>query len=365
MSGSGVTWGGPLSGIRVVEFGGIGPCPYVGQLLVEMGAEVLAIDRKGGNGWPNLVTDAGKSRLVLDLKMEADRQRASALLDVADVVIEGFRPGVMERLGLGPDVALARNQRLIYGRMTGWGQDGPLSQVAGHDINYIAITGALAAIGAAGTPSVPPLNLVGDFGGGALFLAFGIALALFERERSGLGQVIDAAIVDGVTSMMSFFSGMTGQATLSLDKDKNLLGGAAPFYRCYECADGKQISVGALEPHFYRELLERTGAPIEWLEDQNDLANWPERSAGFAQIFRKKTRAEWCDILEGTEACFAPVLTLEEARQSAHMLARKSAMTYEGQPRPTSVPRFSRSKATLPPPRDAETLLRSWIDGHR
>lgn len=353
--------GGPLSGIRVVEFGGIGPGPYCGQLLAEMGAEVLVIEREGGNGWPNPVTDHGKARLVLDIRSAEGQARALELLTVADVVIEGFRPGVMERLGLGPDQVLTANPRLIYGRMTGWGQSGPLAHAAGHDINYIAITGALAAMGRHGEPAMPPLNLVGDFGGGSLFLAMGIAAALVERNRSGLGQVIDAAIVDGATSMMSFFSGLHSNGSISMERDKNLLAGAAPFYRCYDCADGKQVAVGALEPHFFRQLLETIGAPGEWLENQNDPNTWAKRSDELAIIFQSKSQAEWCDLLDGTDACFAPVLTLDEAERNAHLLSRGTIVKDGRLARPAPAPRFSRTPSNIPHPFDADNLIDSWM----
>ncbi|AEG47884.1 Alpha-methylacyl-CoA racemase [Sphingobium chlorophenolicum L-1] len=354
---------GPLAGVRVVEFGGIGPGPYCGQLLAEMGAEVLVIEREGGNGWPNPITDHGKARLVLDIRRPEGKTRALELMALADVVIEGFRPGVMERLGLGPDAALSCNPRLIYGRMTGWGQEGPLAHAAGHDINYIAITGALAAMGREGEPSIPPLNLVGDFGGGSLFLAFGIAAALVERERSGLGQVIDAAIVDGVTSMMSFFSGLQKNRSISLERSKNLLGGAAPFYRCYECADGKQVAVGALEPQFFKELVERMGAPVDWLADQNDPATWPERTQVMAAIFRSKTQAEWCALLEGSDACFAPVLTLGEAEASTYLRARRSIVDDDGMARPAPCPRFSRTPGRVPAIHQSTDLVDRWLPG--
>src|SRR4249920_3878913 len=250
---------GPLSGLRVLEFAGIGPGPHVAMLLANLGAEVLRVQRPGGNGYPNPIVDSGLSCLTMDIRTDEGRARCLEIAEVVDVVIEGNRPGVMERLGLGPEPMMQRNPRLIYGRMTGWGQTGPLAQSAGHDINYIALTGALAAIGRTGEPAQAPLNLVGDFGGGSMFLAFGIAAALWEREKAGKGQVIDASIVDGVASLMTFFAGLVPSGAISLARDKNLLGGAAPFYRCYVCADGKEISVGAIEPKFYTELLDRIG----------------------------------------------------------------------------------------------------------
>jgi len=329
--------------------------------LASMGKPIITLVQ--GNAAGAGLTDHGKARLVLDIRCPEGKERALELLALADVVIEGFRPGVMERLGLGPDEALSCNPRLIYGRMTGWGQEGPLAHAAGHDINYIAITGALAAMGREGEPSIPPLNLVGDFGGGSLFLAFGIAAALFERERSGLGQVIDAAIVDGVTSMMSFFSGLQKNRSISLERSRNLLGGAAPFYRCYECADGKQVAVGALEPQFFKELIEKVGAPIDWLADQNDPATWHDRSRELAAIFRSKTQAEWCKLLEGSDACFAPVLTLAEAEGSAHLRARQSIVDNDGLQRPAPCPRLSRTPGRLPADQEAIDLIDCWVKG--
>ena len=240
------TRSGPLCGLRVLEFAGIGPGPHCAMLLADMGAEVLRIEREGGNGWPNPVVDRGRKTLTLDIRSVAGRERCLALAAGADVLIEGFRPGVMERLGLGPDELMARNPRLIYGRMTGWGQSGPLAKAAGHDINYIALTGALAAIRGDSGPAIPPLNLVGDFGGGSLYLAVGILAALWERERSGQGQVIDAAIVDGVSSLMTFFAGLLPSGRIDLQRERNPLGGAAPNYRCYRCADGREIAIGPL-----------------------------------------------------------------------------------------------------------------------
>ena len=351
---------GPLSGLRVLEFAGIGPGPHVAMLLANLGAEVLRIDRPGGNGYPNCIVDHGLSALTLDVRTAEAKGRCLELASRVDVVIEGNRPGVMERLGLGPDDMLRRNPRLIYGRMTGWGQTGPLAQSAGHDINYIAITGALAAMGRAGEPAQPPLNLVGDFGGGSLFLAFGIVAALWERERSGQGQVIDASIVDGVASLMTFFAGLAPTGAISLDRRKNLLGGAAPFYRCYLCADGKEISVGAIEPKFYAELVERIGAAASFKTDQLDPATWPARSAELATLFATKTREEWCALLEGTDACFAPVLTLEESFEHAHIKARGVYHPSHGQQHAAAAPRFSRTPGAITPAPTGEELLRLW-----
>jgi alpha-methylacyl-CoA racemase len=356
---------GPLTGLRVLEFTGIGPGPYCAMLLSDLGAEVLRIEREGGNGWRNPVMDRGRAALTIDIRSEAGRERCLAAADQADVVIEGFRPGVMERLGLGPQPMMARNPRLIYGRMTGWGQDGPLAGTAGHDINYIALTGALAAIGANEGPAIPPLNLVGDFGGGGLFLAFGIVAALWEREKSGKGQVIDAAIVDGVTSLMSMFSGLVPSGLISVERGKNLLGGAAPFYRCYTCADGKDIAVGALEPQFYKELLDRIGAPSALYDDQKEQINWNERSALLAQIFATRDRDAWCALLEGTDACFAPVLELKDAASHPHMQARKSYVQIDGISHPAPAPRFSRTPGSIGPAASGSELLDRWLSSAR
>ncbi|API59731.1 carnitine dehydratase [Tardibacter chloracetimidivorans] len=337
---------GPLTGIIVLEIAGIGPGPHAAMLLADMGATVVRVDRLGGNGWPNPVVDRGRSVYELDLRSPAGKERCLDLIDSADILIEGFRPGVMERLGLGPDVLHARNPQLIYGRMTGWGQDGPLAKAAGHDINYIALTGALAALGDDEAPPRPPLNLVGDFGGGSTFLVMGILAALVERARTGEGQVVDTAIVDGVASLMSFFAGLLPSGAISLERQKNLLGGAAPFYRCYRCADGRDISVGAIEKPFYRELLERIGAPASLLESQNDPARWAADSAVLAGIFATRSRDDWCSLLEGTDACFAPVLTLEEAADHPHNRARAQYVRREGVLYAAPAPRFSRNSGS-------------------
>lgn len=341
------TSGGPLAGLRVLEFSSIGPGPHCAMLLADLGADVLRIERAGGNGWPNPVVDRGRSLVEVDIRTDAGRAFCIETAGDADVLIEGFRPGVMERLGLGPDILCERNPGLVYGRMTGWGQDGPLAQAAGHDINYIALTGALAAMGRAGEPAVPPLNLVGDFGGGSMFLAFGIMAALFERQRSGRGQVIDAAIVEGVGSLMSMFSGLVPAQRIAMERDRNLLGGAAPFYRCYKCADGREISVGALEPQFYAELLERIGAPPELRGAQNDPANWADRARILSELFATRTAAEWTDLLEGTDCCFAPVVELSEAAGHPHMAARGAYVDHAGVQHPAPVPRFSRTPGAI------------------
>ncbi len=351
---------GPLSGLRVMEFAGIGPGPHVAMLLANLGAEVLRINRPGGNGYPNPVVDSGVSALTIDIRTEQGRDTCLDIAALVDVVVEGNRPGVMERLGLGPEAMMKRNARLIYGRMTGWGQTGPLAHSAGHDINYIAMTGALAAIGRAREPAQPPLNLVGDFGGGAMFLAFGITAALWERERSGEGQVIDASIVDGVASLMTFFSGLAPSGAISLERDRNFLGGAAPFYRCYLCADGKEIAIGAIEPKFYAELLSRISGSESWKAEQNHPATWHERSEQLAAIFATRTRDQWCTLLAGTDACFAPVLTLEESFEHPHLKERGVYVTRDGHHHAAAAPRFSRTPGAIESAPDGDELLRSW-----
>ena len=343
------TGSGPLAGLRVLEFAGIGPGPHCAMQLADMGAEVLRIERPGGNGWPNPVVDRGRSVITLDIRTEAGRQRCLELVRRADVLIEGFRPGVMERLGLGPDDLCELNPRLVYGRMTGWGQTGPLARTAGHDINYIALTGALAAIGPAAGEALPPLNLVGDFGGGSMFLIVGILAALLERERSGLGQVVDAAIVDGTASLMSFFSGLLPSGRIDMRQGHNLLGGATPWYRCYRCADGRQIAIGALEPAFYRELVERSGAGEELLEQAQNTQDQAAQTEAWKQLFALRTQSQWCELLEGTDACFAPVLELEEAGQHPHLAARGTYQQIDGVLHSAPAPRFSRTASAIRP----------------
>jgi alpha-methylacyl-CoA racemase len=336
---------GPLEGLKVVEFAGIGPGPHVAMLLADLGAEVVTIVRPG-SAVTNPVVERARHRVALDMKTPEGLAVARDACARADVLIEGFRPGVMERLGLGPDALHDTNPRLVYARMTGWGQDGPLSAAAGHDINYIAITGALSAVGRAGEPAVPPQNLVGDFGGGSMYCAFGILAALYERERSGAGQVVDAAIVDGATSLMSFFFGVRGRPFITTERGKGMLGGAAHFYRCYECADGREISVGAIEPQFYAELVEKAGAH-DLAEGQMNPANWDDYTAKLAALFRTRTQAEWVELLEGTDACFAPVLDLEEAREHPHMKAREVYVEHEGEWHTAPAPRFSRTPGAV------------------
>lgn len=334
---------GPLSGVRVVEFAGIGPAPFAAMLLSDMGAEVVRIDRSPVDPFPNPVVNRGRTSILLDLKSEEGLRTACGAIAAADVVIEGYRPGVMERLGLGPADCEALNPRLIYGRMTGWGQDGPLSQRAGHDIGYIALTGALDAIGPADGPPSPPLNLVGDYGGGALYLAFGICAALYEREKSGRGQVIDAAVVDGTASLMALFHGFQKGGQISTERGRRVLGGDAPWYRTYECADGRFIAVGPIEPQFRVALLAGLGLDPSDLGPLDDPSNWQAASARLAEVFRTRPREEWTAVFEATDACVAPVLTLEEAPGHPHMAARG---VYEDRPEavhPAAAPRLSRT----------------------
>ncbi|WP_432201246.1 CaiB/BaiF CoA transferase family protein [Erythrobacter sp. W53] len=354
---------GPLTGVKVVEFAGIGPGPHVGMLLADMGAEIVRIERPGSQP-SNPVVERARHRAAVDVKSEEGLAFCKDALRNADVVLEGFRPGVMERLGLGPDVLLEANPRLIFARMTGWGQDGPLAHAAGHDLNYIAITGALDAVGRKGDTAVPPQNLVGDFGGGSMYCALGILAALFERERSGKGQVVDAAIVDGVTSLMSFFFGVRHVPYLTTNRGEGMLGGAAHFYRCYECADGKEISIGAIEPQFYAELLEKADAPEALREAQMKPANWDDYTTQLAALFKTKTQAEWTAILEGSDACAAPVLPLEEAREHPHMKARGLYEERGGMIHTAPAPRFSRTPGTIrDSDQDGAAVVARWAEG--
>jgi alpha-methylacyl-CoA racemase len=357
---------GPLDGVKVVEFAGIGPGPFCCMLLSDMGAEVVRIDRKSGRGsFKNDIAARGRRLIQLDLKDANDLGVATALIENADVVIEGFRPGVMERLGLGPGEMLKRNPRLIYGRMTGWGQTGPLAEAAGHDINYIALTGALHAIGRKGAPPVAPLNLVGDFGGGSLYLAMGVCAALVERNKSGKGQVIDAAITDGVASLMSMMYGMHASGIWVDERDNNLLDGGAPFYDVYETKDGKFVAIGSLEPQFYALLMEKTG-----LKDdpafgfQMNKPEWPTMTEKVAAVIATKTRDEWTALMEGTDVCFAPVLSLSEAPAHPHNAARATFMEVEGLTQPAPAPRFSRTPAAVqkPPGAAAEDVAKVLAD---
>jgi alpha-methylacyl-CoA racemase len=340
---------GPLTGVRVLELAGIGPGPFCGMLLADMGADLLRIDRLEGTdlGLPLEpkfdVMARGRRSIALDLKKPQSIETVLALAEKADALIEGFRPGVTERLGLGPDACFAHNPRLVYGRVTGWGQDGPLAQAAGHDINYIAISGALHAIGRAGEAPVSPLNLVGDFGGGAMYLAFGIACALLEARTSGRGQVVDAGMSDGAASLMAIFYGRLAAGKWLDARGVNTLDGGSPWYAVYETADGKHIAIGAIEGRFYAELVKRLGLDPATLPGQHERARWPELRAAFAAAFKAKTRDEWCKLLEGTDVCFAPVLSLAEAPMHPHNRARGTFVERDGVTQPAPAPRFSRT----------------------
>ena len=364
---------GPLAGVKVLELAGIGPAPMGAMLLADLGATVLRIDRpdpaESGIARPlkyNLVL-RGRKCLALDLKRPQARDLLLRLVEQADALIEGFRPGVMERLGLGPEECLARNPRLVYGRMTGWGQQGPLAQAAGHDLNYIALTGALDAIGRAGQPPTPPCNLLGDYGGGALYLAVGVLSAIISSRAGGQGQVVDAAIVDGTAHLMTSLHGLHAAGMLSGERGTNLLDSGAPFYDSYECADGRWVSVAPIEGRFHAEMLRRIGIDSADFPPQSDRARWPEARARLAEVFRTRTRAEWCSVLEGTDACFAPVLTMEEASQHPHMAARGTYVAVDGVVQPAPAPRFSSTVPEVPtPPRaadpaDAEAALEGWL----
>jgi alpha-methylacyl-CoA racemase len=343
---------GPLSGLKVVEFAGIGPGPFCGMLLSDLGADVVRIDRKGqGRSSPADITSRGRRSVGLDLKNPEAIETCLKLMEGADAIFEGFRPGVMERLGLGPDVALKRNPKLVYGRMTGWGQFGPYANAAGHDMNYIAITGALHAIGTKDKP-VPPLNLVGDFGGGALYLAFGLLAGVLNARSTGRGQVIDCAMSDGAASLMSMFYGFKASGMWKDERRVNLLDGGAHFYDTYQCADGKWISIGSIEPQFYALLLEKTGINDPEFAAQMNRGNWDSLREKLAHVIAQKSQAEWCEIMDATDVCFAPVLDLDEAPKHPHNVARQTFVELEGVVQPAPAPRFSATPGAIqgPPP---------------
>jgi len=362
---------GALAGIRVVEFAGLGPAPFCCMLLADMGADILCVDRpdaaRGGFPRPpryDLVR-RGRPGAAIDLKHPDGVALARRLVAGADVLVEGFRPGVMERLGLGPEPCLADNPRLVYARMTGWGQDGPLAHAAGHDLNYIALAGVAGAIGPPEGAPVPPLNLVGDYGGGALYLAVGILAALIERARSGRGQVVDAAIVDGTASLATIVFGLRAAGLWQDARGVNTLDGGAPFYRAYETADRRWITVAAIEPQFYAELLDRLGLADADLPGQWDRAGWPLLHARFAAAVAAATLAEWQARLEGSDVCYAPVLGLDEAAAHPHNRARGTFLVVDGVTQPAPAPRFSRTPSAVPaPPRapgaDTEAALAAW-----
>jgi len=356
---------GPLAGLRVVEFAGLGPAPFCGMLLSDLGADVIRIDRKDARpAAAHHVTQRGRRSMALDLKNPESVRVCLDLFERAEIVFEGFRPGVMERLGLGPDVALKCNPRLVYGRMTGWGQTGPLANAAGHDINYIAISGALHAIGTRERP-IPPLNLIGDFGGGALYLAFGLLAALTHARATGKGQVVDAAMCDGAASLMSYFYGFRAEGVHTRERAANRLDGGAHFYDVYRCSDGEWIALGSIEPQFYQLLREKAGLSDPAFDAQLDRTRWPELKEKLARAVATKTRDEWCAIMEGTDVCFAPVLELDEAPSYPHNREREVFVTVDGFVQPAPAPRFVATPGAVqgPPPQiGAHNLdvLRDW-----
>jgi alpha-methylacyl-CoA racemase len=369
--------GGPLAGVRAVEFAGIGPGPMCGMLLSDMGAQVLRIDRIEPSGLglekpPRFdVLNRGRRSAAIDLKTVDGVALALDVVAHADVLIEGFRPGTMERIGLGPDDCFKRNERLVYGRVTGWGQDGPLARAAGHDLNYIALNGTLDCIGRAGAAPTPPLNLVGDFGGGALFLAFGVTCALIEAQRSGRGQVVDAAMIDGAAVLTSAFFGLRQAGLFAKERGTNLLDSGAPHYEVYRCADGRFVSVAPIERKFRRVLLDRLGIDAATWPDFEDRSEWQRTKSMLADVFATRTRAQWCELLEGTDACFAPVLSLDEAPDHPHNQARDTFITVDGLCQPAPAPRFSRTRPSRPRPPEApgastHAVLADWgIDRER
>ncbi|MFC0217032.1 CaiB/BaiF CoA transferase family protein [Pseudochelatococcus lubricantis] len=366
---------GPLTGVRIVEMVGLGPGPFAAMMLADMGADVIRIHPKNArpalsflNGPYDLLA-RGRPSIAIDAKSEAGREALFALIGGADALIEGFRPGVMERLGLGPDVVLACNPRLVYGRMTGWGQTGRLAKTAGHDINYLALTGALNAIGAQGGPPAIPLNLVADLGGGGMYLAFGVVCALLEARGSGQGQVVDAAMVDGVAALSAMIFGMRQAGLWSGGRGENQLDGGAHYYGVYECADGKWLSIGAIEPQFYAKFLELAGLRIEDFAEQDNQELWSVYREKIAACIREKTRDEWAAIYDGTDCCVAPVLDWEEAPAYPHYRDRETFVEIEGVTQPAPAPRFSRTPGRVsgPPSRpvdgagpEGEELLRRW-----
>ena len=344
---------GPLAGVRVVEVAGIGPGPFCAMVLADLGAEVIAVDRppaappEPGSARYDVLR-RGRRAVAVDLKAAGGAEVVLRLVDTADALLEGFRPGVAERLGIGPDVCLARNPRLVYGRMTGWGQEGPLAQAAGHDITYAAVAGALAHLGRAGQPPTPPLNLVADFGGGGMLLALGLVAGLLHAQRTGHGQVVDAAMVDGTALLMAPFFGASAMGFWSDERGTNLLDSGAPFYDVYRCADGGEVAVGALEPQFYAALVDVLGLDGASLPDQHDRDRWPELRAAFTAAFATRPRAEWLERAEGRDACLAPVLTMREAAHHDHLVARGTVVSVDGVPQPAPAPRFSATPAGPP-----------------
>lgn len=341
---------GPLEGIKIVEIAGIGPGPFCAMMLSDLGADIVRVDRKSsaGEGSKYNILNRGRRSVAVDLKNPDGVDTVLRLIDQADALIEGFRPGVMERLGLGPDVCMQRNPKLVFGRMTGWGQEGPMAHAAGHDINYISLSGALHAIGRPGEAPVPPLNLVGDFGGGGMMLALGIVSALLETQKSGKGQVVDAAMTDGSAALCGIIFGLKGMGIWTNDRGTNMLDGGAHFYDTYTCADGKWISIGSIEPQFYALLLEKCEITDPEFQAQMDKDKWPDLKKKIADVFKQKTRDEWCEIMEGSDVCFAPVLDFDEAPEHPHNKARGTFIEVDGVTQPAPAPRFSRTQSATP-----------------
>ena len=340
---------GPLKGLKIIEMAGIGPGPFCGMVLADLGAKIIRVDRASaiGTGSKQDAANRGKKSIAVDLKSEEGVEVVLKLVETADAIFEGFRPGVMERLGLGPDVCSDRNERIVFGRMTGWGQQGPLAQAAGHDINYISLTGALAAIGRPGSPPVPPLNLIGDFGGGGMLLALGLVAALLESKESKKGQVVDAAMTDGSALLMTMIYTMHSSGIWKTSMGSNLLDGGSHFYDTYECKDGKFISLGSIEPQFYALLCQIAKLDESIFGKQMSRDSWPEQKEVIKKIILEKTREEWCDLMEGTDVCFAPVLDMSEAPKHPHNIERKTFINLEGVVQPAPAPRFSRTKSEV------------------
>ncbi len=336
---------GPLKGLQIIEMAGIGPAPFCGMVLSDLGANVIRVDRvtSAGSVSRQEASNRGKKSIAVDLKTTKGIEVVLNLVEASDALFEGFRPGVMEKLGLGPDVCLQKNKKIVFGRMTGWGQEGPLALAAGHDINYISLSGVLATIGRPGSPPVPPLNLIGDYGGGGMLLALGLVAALFETKSSEKGQIIDAAMVDGSALLMTMIYTMRGMGLWKDSLGSNFLDGGAHFYDTYECKDGKYISIASIEPKFYQLLREITPLEDSIFDDQLSRESWPEQKKALKEIFLKKTQQEWCDLMEGTDICFAPVLNMAEAPEHPHNKARDTFIELEGIVQPAPAPRFSRT----------------------
>ena len=337
---------GPLKGLKIIEMAGIGPGPFCGMVLADLGAKIIRVDRASaiGTGSKQDAANRGKKSIAVDLKSKEGVEVVLKLVETADAIFEGFRPGVMERLGLGPDVCSKRNERIVFGRMTGWGQEGPLANAAGHDINYISLTGALAAIGRPGSPPVPPLNLIGDFGGGGMLLALGLVAALLESKESKKGQVVDAAMTDGSALLMTMIYTMQSSGVWKTSMGSNLLDGGSHFYDTYECKDGKFISLGSIEPQFYALLCQIAELDESIFGNQMSRDSWPEQKEAIKKIILDKTRDEWCELMEGTDVCFAPVLDMSEAPKHPHNVERKTFIDLEGVTQPAPAPRFSRTE---------------------